>query len=171
MSSYYHFESRLHRALSQRIYLVSRGEGNEEGQTFRVMGASSFIYTVKPHELKCSCPDNRTRGAFCKHLIFLAIRVFHLAELAAYTIFQSREWLGEYEAPAEIKVAPSSHHRKEPEDDEECSICCEKFAETVDEEYTGCTQCSNIFHETCIYNWLQVSPNANCPLCRSGWSN
>lgn len=42
-----------------------------------------------------------------------------------------------------------------------CSICLEEFSDGVSRGKLGCL---HVFHETCLVNWLKVSPT--CPQCR-----
>jgi hypothetical protein len=47
-------------------------------------------------------------------------------------------------------------------DDDPCSICLSKFEEG---EKLAVTQCSHVFHQNCLKEWLETSEK--CPLCNT----
>lgn len=51
-------------------------------------------------------------------------------------------------------------------DDEECSICCEKYKHN---DQVCVSHCKHSFHYTCLNNW--VEQNSSCPLCRKNISS
>jgi GTPase SAR1 family protein len=45
----------------------------------------------------------------------------------------------------------------------ECSIC---LGDITDENKPVMTQCSHVFHETCLMKWFGKKVDRNCPICR-----
>ena len=52
---------------------------------------------------------------------------------------------------------------------DDCVIC----AKVMDDENAllQCPTCKHKFHRTCICRWVKVSPNRDCPMCRSKFEN
>ena len=78
----YAFDSRISRALSQRIYLIDSKKvdlpHDKRGFEFQIMGNSGKAYNIQFAEkgaVSCSCPDHAVSQNLCKHLIFSMIRV------------------------------------------------------------------------------------------------
>lgn len=77
-------QSRIERALSQRMFLVDRLDaaggawgGEAVRQRFSVLGSTGNVYTVTIGDAgnSCTCPDNsRSRGR-CKHALFVLLKV------------------------------------------------------------------------------------------------
>lgn len=51
----------------------------------------------------------------------------------------------------------------------ECSICCEKFTNTLRKEIK-CNQCNNHVCRKCVIIWLEERTNITCPCCNHIWS-
>lgn len=71
---------RKERAFSQRIYLteILWPNRNVNRATFGIMGTTNSVYLVKidPDEgICCSCPDCNISRNFCKHCLFVVLRV------------------------------------------------------------------------------------------------
>ncbi|KAF7936561.1 uncharacterized protein EAE97_007927 [Botrytis byssoidea] len=50
--------------------------------------------------------------------------------------------------------------------DDDCGICRQPLNEIVEEGAPVKTQCNHIFHMHCIGEWINMSPNGDCPACR-----
>ncbi|THV43936.1 hypothetical protein BGAL_0805g00010 [Botrytis galanthina] len=50
--------------------------------------------------------------------------------------------------------------------DDDCGICCQPLNEIGEEGAPVKTQCNHIFHMHCIGEWINMSPNGDCPACR-----
>jgi hypothetical protein len=73
---------RRDRAFQQRIYLINtvwstNRRGGPAG-AFGILGTTKTVYVVKVDEdegVKCTCPDFHNRGPYCKHALFVLLRV------------------------------------------------------------------------------------------------
>jgi len=79
---------RIERALTERLYLVSRHTSEAEKSPhnefdvpehqFVVLGSTGNLYTVKINLApSCSCPDFG-KGNFCKHILFVYLKVLRV---------------------------------------------------------------------------------------------
>ncbi|KAF7901376.1 hypothetical protein EAF00_003597 [Botryotinia globosa] len=50
--------------------------------------------------------------------------------------------------------------------DDDCGICRQPLNEIGEEGAPVKTQCNHIFHMHCIGEWINMSPNGDCPACR-----
>ena len=184
MSRNWNWNSRLDRAFSQRIYVVGSEVLGDEEFYFRMMGNSDRIYDItvcSNDELSCSCPDQQIRGNFCKHLLNLLIRVIRIPVNKVYqdygelnnfvatddTIerikryFEGRPLLETESVSSDdedvVEVCDGIQQRPiEPDDD--CPICCERFAETIEEPTVWCrVECGKSVHQSCFLKWAAVS--------------
>lgn len=57
-----------------------------------------------------------------------------------------------------------SEQVESPTEEAECSICLMEYGE---EEDLGVLACGHKYHAACIGNWVRVSDNVNCPICRA----
>ena len=82
---------RLHRAMSERLYLVERRDRSEASASglaalrleFAVLGSTGNVYTVTLCRLpSCTCVDHLERKSVCKHLLF----VYHKVRTKAYLL-------------------------------------------------------------------------------------
>lgn len=169
---------RLQKSLSERIYLLYANQTSTDDWNFRVRGQSLNVYNqeISPKRFYCSCPDHKTRGSFCKHLLFLIGRVGQRNELALKihqnpkswnnTIFNecSTSWVNRLSNRIE---KPKEKVTKEGVIGSDCPICFEEMKENDD--LTSCLMtCGNYFHKGCIDLWLS-SGHSTCALCRSEW--
>ena len=190
----YNWTSRLDRALTQRIYMMHEHcrECNDHEFRFRVMGATGMPYDVVVDgdggDVYCSCPDHTTRGNFCKHLIFMFIRVLQFSSDEVYNQYFSH---GVYTTtPQTVTACQEFFRRKEraiemldPEqedvgvaqkpidDEDDCPICYENFSETADETVLWCrAACGKSVHENCFMKWTQARrQDVTCVYCLSIW--
>ena len=72
---------RIERALTQRLYLVSRQVLAEDQQAFAVLGSTGNVYNVTIGQTPaCNCPDYGKKGnTSCKHVLFVFLRVLRVA--------------------------------------------------------------------------------------------
>ena len=179
----YAWESRITRALTQRIYLIPEESiGRETEFFFKVMGNTDNVYdvTITESEISCSCPDCSKYRNFCKHIIFVLIRVIGLQRGQLFEI--------ELDAPTRVCTESCAHYfervsrateylknfekekRKPIEDDDECPICYESFFETQNEKTVWCKEgCGKSIHEACFNKWAKQKISATCVWCRAKW--
>jgi hypothetical protein len=86
-------KDRLHRALSQRIYVINRKRVREfhhpEGscEEFAILGSTGNAYATRiERRPNCNCPDGQ-KGNHCKHILYVMARVLRL-EPTDHLIFQ-----------------------------------------------------------------------------------
>ena len=118
----YHFQSRVDRAFSQRIYLIEckRPSANDvinddesnifskistlNKYLFEIMGNSGTVYEItipsasNKNKIHCSCPDHDGGGNLCKHLLFVLIRVLGLDREKVFNDFYESD----YEVTSEL---------------------------------------------------------------------
>jgi predicted nucleic acid-binding Zn finger protein len=156
-------QSRLERALSQRIYVMYM-EVDLHKALFEVMGAVGQEYTVvlRDHEATCTCIDFMRRKLPCKHLLNILCKVVHLEPLQLRSY---KEFLpGAIQRLRTGQSVPRIGRDLENErGDDTCSICYEDILQT--DRLDKCLECKHLFHSDCIHKWL--TRNSTCPLCRS----
>ena len=183
--------TRLQRSLKERIYLLAAFQEFVDMWNFTVRGQSSRIYNqqITTNECKCSCPDNKSRNIFCKHLLFLISRVGLQLEIAndVSKYNGSSDLSDVWDRAKYDKCTQAWVSRLLSRDGvinntfgqslsmtvsavgSDCSICFEAMTET--DSLAQCkTTCKNYFHDGCINLWL-ASKHSTCPLCRADWSN
>ncbi|KAF7863132.1 hypothetical protein EAF04_007215 [Stromatinia cepivora] len=52
-------------------------------------------------------------------------------------------------------------------DDEDCGICREPLKDVEEQGVPVKTHCDHVFHQKCLEEWLNLSPNGDCPACRA----
>lgn len=196
MSDDYAWKSRMSRAFTQRIYLMHDQSRmvSENNFHFKVMGNTDNAYNViiDTDSVSCSCPDHSTRGNFCKHLMFILIRAIGMPpaevqrdycqacqasqedeeyQTSQSTLRHCARYFENRQNAAVLVAAPAEGvKRKLLEDDDDCPICCESFAETADEATVWCqTSCGKSIHQACFAKWRKASRNAACVYCRAPW--
>jgi hypothetical protein len=197
----YDWRSRLERAFTQRIYLMEAEEVEENSYRFKVMGNTGKPYDItirNGEDISCTCPDHRVWNNFCKHLMLLLIRVIGIPQQDVFnhyyrdgnftvgceTIHPVIAWfdrkenaansMGELEEEPEI---PGQVKRKPIEDDDDCPVCYESFAETKDEQTNWCRAgCGKSVHQSCFLKWSQAlgkkygsRKTLGCVWCRTEW--
>lgn len=175
---------RLIKALSEKMYLLSATQKSSEEWTFKVRGQTNNVYEQKlfPSEYSCSCPDHQGKKTFCKHLLFLTVRVGKQYELGAELAQRPKTtWKNNaFQACSTSWVACLSHlivssHTTcpviTPETDGICGICYEDLvSESGSDSLVECfTTCHKHYHKLCIDKWLEHG--STCPNCRSEWVN
>lgn len=176
------------KSLRERIYLLSAIQESVDKWTFSVRGQSKNIYKqeITRTEYKCSCPDNKTRNSFCKHLLFLISRVAMQLDIAndiskitttnAINLWDSakfdnctKSWITRLQSRANANTSINTINTNISAIGTDCCICFEVMSAT--DTLVQCeTTCKNYFHDGCINMWLS-SNHSTCPLCRSDWNN
>lgn len=168
--------SRYIRSITERIYLLSANQTSQEEWEFKVRGQSLNVYIqrLKPDLFYCSCPDHKTRGSFCKHLLFLLLRVARCQEIGSEIQRDKSKWdkikfnLISKKLVERLKDRLQIIKEKNKEQcvEGDCPICFEEM--NKDTETIKCViTCKNWFHKECMNIWL--NNHDNCPLCRSPW--
>lgn len=190
---------RIERAVSQRMYLISRSDKSEHEKEFTVLGSVGNVYTVNvSHKPRCSCPDFE-KGNLCKHILFVLLKVLRLppdSQLIYQVALLTHELTEIFsKAPANPTHAVMASHsvqrkyqeltnsnghanghgpekRKPAEGD--CPICYEEM--TTKEPLVWCELgCGNNVHAACFQQWsLTKSRNGeeiSCVYCRAPWKS
>jgi hypothetical protein len=83
---------RIHRAATQRMYLVKKGQVDANTLTcsFVVLGSTGNVYNVEIGKTaKCNCPDHlRCKASLCKHIAFCLLKVLGLPT-DSYLVYQA----------------------------------------------------------------------------------
>ncbi|KAI9312083.1 hypothetical protein BX666DRAFT_1988628 [Dichotomocladium elegans] len=187
-------QARLRRALSQRMYVISRERKNAYTETFDVLGSIGNLYkvTVGP-KLGCSCRDFRYRRVHCKHIFLVLARVFHLTgESRAYQrltltpnelelIFSCCTPDPCVLANEQIQQAikdkregkPTDTGKRRPLKEADCPICYEELDESDISQTVFCSTCGNNIHKSCFEQWSNSLKSryqsVTCVFCRSEW--
>lgn len=168
---------RLKKSLSEKIYLLSASQTAEDHWNFKVRGQTMNVYeqSLKPDHFSCTCPDHKTRGSFCKHLLFLVARVAMQMELASKIQQNRANWKeSAFQACVSGWINRLKHRmsgKEKPAKIEavggDCPVCFEEMKE--DDKLSQClTTCKNYFHDDCVKAWLGTD-HTTCPLCRAEW--
>lgn len=166
-------ESRMDRALSQPMYVISAEYKPINRWYFIVQGFSETNYnvTLTPTEMKCTCPDFKQRTKLCKHLYFVIARVANDIESLKminedtniYSINPRFTKILEIRLKTHIKDEDEDNTDSKIDDHDDCVICFETLG--LNKNTKSCHQCKNSFHKKCLERWLT---NKNtCPLCRA----
>ena len=131
----------------------------------------------------CSCPDHRTRGTVCKHLLYLVVRVCRMEMSSSRQLTLQNYQSLYYEAITQKLLSIFQQGDKEEEEKKEerkeegspsspspaffgdCVICLTEIEEAKD-VYTCSAICKKIIgHVQCVEHWL-ARMHPTCPLCR-----
>ena len=177
-------QQRIDRAVTQRMYLVERGDVENHKCKFVVLGSTGNVYNVSiSHVASCSCPDH-LKGNLCKHILFVLLKVMglprdsNLIYQAAWLTSELDDMFAQSEARrgggkpslrtkglsmyAKVKSGEDlvDHKtmlltaRQVVEQDSNCPICFESLVQCK-ERLTYCrAQCGANFHAKCIEHWI-----------------
>ncbi len=166
---------RIDRSKKQRLYLLQYKALEEQFQ-FTVEGSSGNHYTVTFDEefFSCTCPDYQHRFLPCKHLFFMAFRVFRKSTISVYLEGESPQGafleVQKYFGDLDQIDAKKSEKKEEaavtaPSRNEDCVICFEPL-----EKEDAIVQCVNIhgLHEDCMSRWRRqgFAASSKCPMCK-----
>jgi hypothetical protein len=167
---------RLDKSLKERIYLLLANQISLTHWKFNVRGQSNRIYeqNLTSNSYSCSCPDHSTKHTFCKHLLFLLVRVATQMDLAEIICDNKNNWNSvAFDICSSSWIERLKNHINSNNNVDknavgsDCSICFEEMKS--DEKLVKCiTTCKNYFHNSCISMWLSTGHD-NCPLCRGKW--
>ena len=168
---------RLNRSLKEKIYLLLANQLSLTHWKFNVRGQSNRIYeqNLTPNSYSCSCPDHSTKHTFCKHLLFLLVRVATQLDLAEIMCENKKNWNSvAFDICSSSWVDRLKNHINTNKCNmdanaigSDCSVCFEEMKS--DEKLVRCiTTCKNYFHDNCISMWLSTNHDT-CPLCRGKW--
>ncbi|PRP89526.1 hypothetical protein PROFUN_00790 [Planoprotostelium fungivorum] len=190
---------RLHRAKSQRMYLISRSTIGPRESSFSILGSVGNIYIVTINKTpNCTCPDF-AKGNLCKHIIFVYLRVLrvsendrvicqsHLLDAELDHIFDhapkdpSATFVASSAVRKKYKQIQGGEHQEEEEEEEtgvkrqpinrdDCPICYELMKEGKEEIVWCSVSCGNNIHKTCFDTWQKSKQGkADCVWCRAQW--
>ncbi|KAI7880320.1 hypothetical protein K492DRAFT_177999 [Lichtheimia hyalospora FSU 10163] len=190
-------QSRLQRALTQRMFVFKREQKDQYHTDFQVLGSTGNLYTVTiANHMSCSCFDYVTRQLHCKHLLLVLARVFNLTgESPAYvTLSLTDEELHDMfmtctpapgvmvderiKAIIERKmngVPEQDRSNRKPLDGADCPICYEALTDAQSNTIDYCKTCGNNVHKGCFTQWSnQLSRQGltiSCVFCRTTWED
>lgn len=172
---------RIHRALTQRIYLLGM-TSNVDSIDFHVQGTSYndyFVTVYTTEQPSCTCPDFEGREEACKHIFFIMYRVLGLSEDsdtemlwdAAYQKSQASEALKGSED--EEKEKEKEKEKKKADADvqpreyigTDCAVCFNTLTES--DEISTCPKCRNSIHKACWQRWCREKKIPTCVTCRA----
>ncbi|KAL4889669.1 hypothetical protein BDV59DRAFT_104435 [Aspergillus ambiguus] len=174
------FLERLHRARTQRMYVVGHTVTDAEGIpkiTFDIVGTTGNIYKTTIGKVPvCDCPDG-LKGNQCKHICYVLVNVLkapeHLQYQLAFLSSELREFLDNASLNREEDPRADGNDGKRKEIDGDCPICFMEF-EPDKEEIVWCrAACGNNIHKTCFQQWAatQQTQGVRCVFCRSPWES
>ncbi|KAH7916076.1 hypothetical protein BJ138DRAFT_1076281 [Hygrophoropsis aurantiaca] len=188
---------RVDRVMSQRFFMIDRARnGNDLCETFKVLGSTGNVYTVKIDKTpSCDCPDAR-KGNHCKHILFIYLKVLQVPQESS-TWYQKALLTSELEEVfAHAPVAPNSvaqqrvrdafaratgakpaavpedvaKKRKMPGPEDDCPICYENMHNAPATTLVWCETCGNGVHKECFGQWARsAGHNLTCVFCRAAW--
>lgn len=188
---------RLHRAATQRLYLVEREEVDESSEScaFTVLGSTGNVYTVTLEEIpSCTCPDFAKKQDLCKHMLFVYLKVIGLSpsnplafqkgyvrsELQElFGMINDRRVGGAVLANDTVRqnfARLQSGEEVEGEEtagvqrrslEEDCPICFDSLQSSATTYCRG--QCGGNMHLDCWRRWKARQSAPTCPLCRTPW--
>jgi hypothetical protein len=187
------YKTFLHRATTQKMFVLSRTQGLEENchanhedcpiHQIKIAGTTGNVYTViVSHMPTCSCPNTNFKRAdsdqaLCKHVQYVLHYVLkaprHLCYQNAFLTSELKEITENAPAlPTAVIEMEETHdgNRKPVEDD--CPICCMEFKR--EDDVTWCrASCGNNVHQDCFNLWAQTKgkDNVTCPYCRTLWQD
>lgn len=182
----YDWSSRLTRAFTQRIYLMPEQTRCPSPNEFffQVMGSTNKAYDiriVKGEKAWCSCPDCEGGGNFCKHLMFVMIKVLGRAsddvcednfDITDRCIEACQKYFVHFENAFKLVQAAEEELRKPVDDEDDCPICYESFADTKAEPLVWCkASCGKSLHRDCFEKWRKMKRDVDCVYCRAKWKN
>ncbi len=177
---------RAHRAMTQRLMVVSMPDTSAADLSFQVLGSSETTYLVSFNSEvpSCTCPDHTYRRSRCKHIIFVLRRVLDAeAEVAERPKFARDEIVALLAAvgtrsshaqatapPSAGVVSPGGVHQK-PLDADPCPVCYEAIEGHESVLYCKASCGSNV-HRDCYLRWHHHDPTRDhyeCVMCRAQW--
>lgn len=183
---------RLQKSLNERIYLMAANQVEVDKWEFKVRAQSLNVYDqcLTTNSFTCSCIDQKKNKHFCKHLLFLIVRVAPKQDIAEQLISNKTVWNEKHfnecstlwierlksrinreeiikSQKERLKTQKSKVANINDAYGQDCSICFEVM--NNGEDITCCeAMCKNFFHNDCIKQWF-ASGHDNCPLCRTKW--
>nr|CAG8536198.1 4169_t:CDS:2 [Entrophospora candida] len=194
-------KERIERAMSQRMFLVDRSEVNELHHEFVVLGSVGNVYNIEISTLpKCNCPDFAVNGNFCKHILFVYLKVLRVNPDSNYiyqkalltselrqifqnaapnpTVLASQKVRDQYAkiiggVDSSSDDASIGKRPRQPIEGD-CPICYETLLET--EKLVWCKDsCGNNVHEVCFNQWKSSKHSSGneitCVYCRNKWED
>ncbi|KAF8248331.1 hypothetical protein K440DRAFT_583555 [Wilcoxina mikolae CBS 423.85] len=169
-------QSRLHRALSQRLIVLSRTgppTSSPPTETFTIAGSTGNVYTISIGPIpSCDCPDGGNGRNTCKHILYILSKVLKAREGLVYQAGLLNSELSEIftGAPRGEEKGKGEGGRK-PLGQDDCPICYSGFREGEGEEVTWCkAMCGTNVHKGCFDEWRRMVKGAvTCVMCRTPW--
>ncbi|KAL1933069.1 hypothetical protein VTP01DRAFT_8747 [Rhizomucor pusillus] len=186
--------SRLNRARTQKMFVISRETTGTYTQCFQLLGSTGNVYTVVIGEqMSCDCHDYIFRRMHCKHILLVLMRVFSappispafkstkISKAAALELFANSKPDPSVMVGPEIKELIDKKLNGEDTEiqgatqrslDVDCPICFETFEESERPMIVFCKVCGNNIHKAraCFDAWKsRCYDTVTCVYCRSEW--
>lgn len=166
--------SRVDKALSQPMYLMSALRTGNCDWSFLVQGSSGTNYYLhfSDERFVCECPDFVKRQSLCKHVYFIIGRVLGDIELmvdvelglTAVELFDPLlDFTRRLEHRLRCRLDGDGMNHATVGGEGDCVICFESLREKTVWTCDGCKQ--SVLHSDCADRWLKK--NHSCPLCRT----
>ncbi len=169
---------RIERALKQRMFLISAKKEAHREWDFVVEGTRGINYIVKFEHggMTCECPDFEGRHRNCKHMFFVIGRIAQLSlgkfksDKPDFNVFDLYPDLTGVLDNVLLRRLKSEYAEEIPKltSEDDCCVC---FESMVKGKLISCETCKNVFHDSCMLQWLSNSTRTNCPLCRTAWKH
>lgn len=164
---------RIERALKQTMFLIS-AQKNEKKWDFVVEGTRGINYDVcfSSKGMTCECPDFEKRGRNCKHMFFVIGRIAQMnlgkfeSDQSDFNVFELFPNLIETLEKVLIRRLDTTHQDEILTSKDDCCVCFESMEKG---SLVDCRMCKNLFHDSCMTQWLSNAARNNCPLCRTSW--
>lgn len=165
------FDIRAERAKTQKLYLINRNVDNDSA-TFDVMGSRGVSYVVELSGVpSCTCPDHETRGTRCKHILFILIRIFNLADpyQKKFTDEEIKGYLKRYKdnvkkLNVKVNIANGQIEVDIKGLDDDCAICLDPVQNG--EKYLYCKRsCGRCLHSDCFDMYSKHKHSTKCVYC------
>lgn len=173
-------ETRVSRALTQRLFLIKSTFVNKHHYDFIILGSTGNAYTVsiKMPAPSCTCPDNKLRHRTCKHIYFVLIKVLKHTHIDNKIndnnldqLFCNMNINDDVVADESIVKAFDEKIKKiviEPKGkDDICPICFEDIDDGTEIDYCK-HKCGRYIHVECFKMWTSKNA-ATCVFCRCNW--
>lgn len=168
------YQSRLKRAMTQRIYVLPSVLVTDELFIFSILGLTDTyqISIEKNGQSSCSCPDCAMNENFCKHLLKLLIFILKIDPIIVESnlfITAPEYFLAcqNFMKEKEKKFAIVSKIQKPIDEEDICPICFEDLITTTKEKLIFCHTCGKSLHNDCFTKWQKIKNQ--CVYCRSDW--
>jgi len=178
------WDSRWARAQQERITLDLDDQFFSQDEVrIGVFGTKLNPYSVvikRDGLSSCTCHDHQINGFFCKHLMLVLIRTFHVPEDLVeqcqentHAVYLDCAFLYKERKEKDVVIwkegieALEALIRKPIDEQDDCAICCENLLATMKKEKAiWCSTCGKTVHDKCFGFWKKQGKKT-CVYCRA----